>query len=630
MRAGVLGVVLVVAGAWAVQHTALIAGGPSLSDGVLAPYPIAVAVMLTLVFGAGGRLRLPAREQAAIYLICAAGIPVAATGLISYLLPALVTGFYAGFADPLGRYAPFFNHIPDWMVPGRVGDEQIAAFFEGRAHVPWRVWALPLISWAVLVAGLFTAFMGLAGLLRRRWMDQERLRFPLAELPAELVGCGRELLRKPSLWVGMAVPGLLFGMNGVHHYFLLPGEIPTDFNFNEVMVEEPWRAMVPFTSRFEFEFSPLLIGVVYFMSIEIAFSTWFFFLMTRIQLLTVELLGRSSDEGTFVGVGGQWREWPNFLPHLRAQARGGLLVLAVLSLWAARHSLRDAWQGSAQGRRWVTCFGLGCAIVIGWGIAAGLPPIWSFLHCLFLLLMTVGATRLRVDGGLPLAGVYLLVPSFFYFATGTGPGVFTPETYVAFAFLALISYSALTGMLALNLEGERILRVAGSSGATRWLVVGVATGALAGSAFSLATIYEHGMFSLDQNGGARGIARIGRYVQYLYAEAGSQPGEPDIARLMATGFGALIVAGMSVLRQFFLRLPFHPAGFVYGTGFGTLIWSSALIGWGLKVLIVRYGGAASYHRRRPFFLGLILGELVMRSLWAALSVLGPAGSGFDW
>ena len=44
------------------------------------------------------------------------------------------------------------------------------------------------------------------------------------------------------------------------------------------------------------------------------------------------------------------------------------------------------------------------------------------------------------------------------------------------------------------------------------------------------------------------------------------------------------------------------------------------IAWGLKGLTLRYGGLPTYRRFVPFFLGLILGDCVMGSLWALIGL----------
>ncbi len=162
------------------------------------------------------------------------------------------------------------------------------------------------------------------------------------------------------------------------------------------------------------------------------------------------------------------------------------------------------------------------------------------------------------------------------------------------------------------------------------LILGMVLGILAGYWSMLELVYQHGIFALDQQGAARSVARVGRYLHYLYAEAGTQVGGTDWGRLGAMVFGVLTAGTLSFLRLIFLRFPFHPLGFVYGTGLGTLLWGSALVGWAAKALVARYGGAGTYRQLRPFFLGMIYGDLFLRLAWAAVSGLGEPGSGCDW
>jgi hypothetical protein len=71
-------------------------------------------------------------------------------------------------------------------------------------------------------------------------------------------------------------------------------------------------------------------------------------------------------------------------------------------------------------------------------------------------------------------------------------------------------------------------------------------------------------------------------------------------------------------------------GFVFGTGFGWMVWGSALLGWVCKWLTVRYGGATTFRKIRPFFLGMIFGEIAMRLFWAGVALWqGEMGMGYD-
>jgi hypothetical protein len=272
-----------------------------------------------------------------------------------------------------------------------------------------------------------------------------------------------------------------------------------------------------------------------------------------------------------------------------------------------------------------------CVLIV-WGWAAGLALWLSGLHCLFLLLAVIGMARLRLDGGLPATGLYFLTGNLFFFAWGSGPGAFAPAEYVALAFLGALSFSGIGAVALLQFEGAKLAEAVRARQSQLWLVLGASLvlGLAAGYWAMLQLVYERGLFALDQQGGARGAARLGRYFHYLYAEAGSQAAPPDGDRLGALGFGFAASAALAWLRQFFLRSPFHPLGFVYGTGLGTLIWGSALVGWACKALVVRYGGALAYRQLRPFFLGLIAGELLMRLIWALVALWGPPGGGFDW
>jgi hypothetical protein len=50
-------------------------------------------------------------------------------------------------------------------------------------------------------------------------------------------------------------------------------------------------------------------------------------------------------------------------------------------------------------------------------------------------------------------------------------------------------------------------------------------------------------------------------------------------------------------------------------------WFSIMLGWFAKVLVVRLGGAAFYQGARPFFQGLIIGEIMAAAFWMLMSVL---------
>jgi hypothetical protein len=103
----------------------------------------------------------------------------------------------------------------------------------------------------------------------------------------------------------------------------------------------------------------------------------------------------------------------------------------------------------------------------------------------------------------------------------------------------------------------------------------------------------------------------------LFAASGKAHGLDKI-RLIApdhrkTGYlvtGGLLVIAFSLLRFRFSGFPLHPVLFlVCGTYAGYRIWSSFLLGWAVKTLVVKFGGNQVYQRVKPLFIGVIAGEL---------------------
>jgi len=101
----------------------------------------------------------------------------------------------------------------------------------------------------------------------------------------------------------------------------------------------------------------------------------------------------------------------------------------------------------------------------------------------------------------------------------------------------------------------------------------------------------------------------------------SYPSATDWPGVFFMGWGLLLTVGMMVMRLRFLWWPFHPLGYVMSTdGEMSDLWMVLLISYLLKRTILRYGGLKAYRKAVPFFLGLLLGEYVMGSLWSLLSI----------
>jgi hypothetical protein len=90
----------------------------------------------------------------------------------------------------------------------------------------------------------------------------------------------------------------------------------------------------------------------------------------------------------------------------------------------------------------------------------------------------------------------------------------------------------------------------------------------------------------------------------------------DLIGLTAVGAGSVIAVGLSIARQMLPWWPFHPLGYALATTTSMeYMWCPFFIAWMAKRVTLKYGGIKAYRTALPFFLGLILGDYVIPSLW---------------
>ncbi|MCH8991621.1 MAG: hypothetical protein IIA44_07740 [Acidobacteria bacterium] len=401
IRAFLLIAIITIFSAWIVQDAEWVYNGPSIAGDVFPPSQVYVAIpLIAIALLLVLKRWLRADERALIYGGVVIGVTATGSAIMHRFLPGLVTGSYGGFANPRGQYYQLLELVPEWMVPSRPNGQAAIQAFEGGASVPWEAWTVPLLGWGVLFFALFLTSYCLALLLRERWMETERLSFPLIEMPAALIEgeteSGPLFKARPFLW-GAALSVVLYTINGIHHYFPELSKIGTHLNLGDFLLEEPFKAMAPFESPFVFAVSPILIAIAYLSPVEVSFSTWVFFLLTRGMMLVVELMGLSEYRGTFLpNAGSVWLDWPLHLPWLMPLSRGGLIALALYHLWSARGDVLRVMRPSNLGT-WG--FAAGLLTVWGWTIAAGIPAHLGLIALLVYLVLTVGFIRLRLDGG---------------------------------------------------------------------------------------------------------------------------------------------------------------------------------------------------------------------------------------
>ena len=90
--------------------------------------------------------------------------------------------------------------------------------------------AEPLLWWLLFMAAFYVVVVCAMVILRRQ-LDHERLLYPLTQVPLGMVEDEatpariKPFLKNPSMWLGLAVPFVLHGVNALSHYYEFIGRI---------------------------------------------------------------------------------------------------------------------------------------------------------------------------------------------------------------------------------------------------------------------------------------------------------------------------------------------------------------------------------------------------------------------
>ena len=579
----------------------------------------------------GGTRGLRRGELLLVYImmVMASPIPIVFT---SKIISQLASPFY--FATPENDWQSLIHpHIPHWMMPRQLGDAQF--FFEGMGAaytVPWKAWLLALAAWQPFIWSLFLVMIAIMVVLRRQWIDNERLVYPLVQVPLAMTAMGESTERWPpffknrGMWIGFTLAATWSTLHGLYAYF------PEGVHFARGV--DLFHQTVPImrdTTSLHIIFRFHILGFFYFLKTEVALSLWVFNLLANVLRGAFAILGIGSTPslGSGHGIGHTLQVY---------HAMGAMLVLFLGGLWAARRHLAAVWRKAWFGdpavddgeeilsyRAAVAILVVGTAIMLGWLWLAGLP-LWAGAALLFLAgALFVAFTRIVAEGGLsdgapPVVPAGILISAVGSSALGAPGLVLLASTYIWTANVRSFVMASCANSLKLGGElsrGRRPLFWA--------MVVAIAVALMASTWMILELSYEHGNLNL------RGT--VSREAPYRYVEGLLRyPSELHLWGWINMGLGAAIMLGLTVARWHYAWWPLHPLGYPIGpTWIMDHLWFNMFLAWLIKVLVLKYGGADRYHRTRPFFMGLILGQLLPGGIFLVIDhFTGTVGNVIFW
>jgi hypothetical protein len=602
---------------------------PDVTSGVPAVAPTVLLLLLASLasFRPLRRAGLSRGELLTVYCLVMVGGTVISHGLFPIALSRNIAFYYMARTHPEWE-GLFMAFIPTWFAPSQF--EVVEGYFQGGMAIPWSAWWVSLAALWALILLLFANTLSLMAVLRRQWITHEKLSFPLAQVPLEMV---RDRGRLPAVWVFWL--GLLASLS-VNLINSLSQRVPSvpAIPLGPLPIIR-WQRVGTWAGLGDVELVlwPWIIAIAYLVPRELAFSVWFFWLV-RLSMHVIAVLNGATPE--------QPSEWygPEF-PAPYFQGAGAAFTLLALVLWSARRQLaqavrmafsRGAQAGEAKepmSYRWaVACFCVSLAGLLYYCWLAGCRPWVGLLFIGTMVAYFTLMSRLRAEAGLGFLTYPCEIQGLY---TGTaGMGVFRRAELVtlisfhwAFQTGTGLSFEALPGTV---MESFKVADSAGMDGRrlTKAIVGVVVLALLLSSYMTMTMMYRYGFTGMRvslayTNFQWQTLNAGGRIASYL-----TNPGEAasNTGGIIAVGAGAAVVLFLGMMRLRFWWWPFHPLGYIAANTWGGQWWYMPFfVGWLLKTLVIRYGGLRLYRTTVPLAIGIIVGDVANTGIWTVVAVV---------
>ncbi len=576
----------------------------------------------TLVRRVLPRLALDPGELITCYIMLALASAITGHDMIEVLLPIMAHVHY--FARPENAWATnIIPYVPSWLS---VSDKTaLEGFYIGTgSFYTWhniRVWLTPVLSWTAFLSLLVLVMLCINTLLRRQWTENERLSYPLVALPLEMVSPKTQLFKNKLFWWGIAVAGSLHMWNGLAYMYpqlpLLPlKRFDGAQDLNTYVTQPPWNA-IGWTPIAIYPFG-VALGML--LPVDLLFSVWFFAWVWRAESVFGAMFGYS--------------EIPGF-PYKEAQSFGAYCGLALFALYVSRSHFVRIFQGMLN---WKTDLGdarealpyrlavigivVGCAAIFGFCYACKMS--WTYIGAFFAIYFTlaIAITRMRAELGPPAHDLHMAGPDSIIPAI-TNSNQIPRSDLAMFSMFYGFNRAYRSHPMPIQLEGFKMAERIGGKYRPLFgaMLLAIVFGALCAFWADLHQTYQVGAAekvappNVQMIFGGEPWNRMSGWVST------PSPKQQQFNTQVAIGVGLGVTLLLNMLRLRVAWFPFHPVGYAVSSSWSLgLLWLPLMVAWIIKLCILRYGGLRAYRQALPLFLGIILGECVLGSLWTIYGI----------
>lgn len=507
------------------------------------------------------------------------------------------------------------------------GNEQ-----QGTSGTPWSAWSSTLSHWIPMIICFTTCLIGLSMFVHKQWSQHEQLAYPLARITSTLFKKEDKnhlissTFYNRIFWGGFLLSASVFLINMLHKWF--PSNFPSvalQANFNFLLDIFPTLAKSGAHQITRFNFSFCAVGICYFLSREIGFTLGISKLLLAFIGVQVYLMTGSPLDNA----------------EISFSTAGAYCAYAFIILYTGRHyyrylagkafaSLNHKEEDSVGiwGLRILALSFIGLIICLITSFE--LDSLSALLFAGFTILSFLVFTRIICETGIPYLQIpwapNLIVSNLF------GIGFFGPAALVIMNYIQTAMFmDAKNAMMPFFSNSMKVAQDHGIK-LKRISVVIIITVAIAAifSLFSrLDQRYEHGANIMQDGFGKNWVQNnflnrsTDQLIQLHDTQQLSKPGEagpgffdrlaelsPDSHTVIWMLIGAAGVALLFWIRYRFPGFLLHPVLLlIWGTFPVGTIFYSFLIGWFIRELIIKYGGDTNYQLLKPFFIGIIIGEI---------------------
>jgi len=552
---------------------------------------------------------LSSGEMLIIYVMLSVSTGLFGIDLMTLLVPMM--GHSTWFATPENEWKELFSpYIPKDLV---VTDMKVLkGYYEGESSF-WRTenfmaWIKPICLWSIFIISLFMTTLFINVILRKGWVEHEKLSYPIIQLPMEM--SSGKFYQNRAMWIGFGLAFLIDLLAGLHELFpVVPAPRVKWYNLAPFFSTRPWNAI----DWLPIHFYAFATGLGYMMPLDLSFSLWFFYLFWKFQLVFASAVGWRIE--------GMYLSW---------EKGGAWLGLGLMVIWTSRKTIKETFINAIKRKPndgsepigygsaiigLIFCF---TAMIVFWAYF-GIDPYSGIVFFALYLIFSITATRMRAELGPPTHELHFVGPDKIM--TGIiGSKHFSPETLSGFALLYWTNYGYRCHPMPHQLEG---FKIAEQEKISPRLIFKVETVALIIGTFSaffilLSLFYDYGAV-VRVHGWSHGPGweTYGRLATLLSSQE-----MPDKAIIGQMGFGLVFTVFLMIMRRTFLWWKLHPVGFAVASGWSiSWMWFSIFIGWLCKSIILRSGGLKAHRKAIPFFLGMILGQLTIGSIWSIIGMI---------